>query len=128
MPDRRVAVAGPRRRVCGGPAQSRFPDDGVYRKSTDSAAMDCGRSAGEDDDRVPFRRADGYGARSPAVSVSVSVYRNGPLEPSQNRKEEPSLMSGRNLPFIGIPSCVRTLHERDFHTVNERYPNAVIDP
>ena len=36
-------------------------------------------------------------------------------------------MSGRNLPFIGIPSCVRTLNERDFHTVNERYPNAVID-
>jgi putative glutamine amidotransferase len=36
-------------------------------------------------------------------------------------------MSGRNLPFIGIPSCVRTWNERDFHTVNERYPNAVID-
>jgi len=36
-------------------------------------------------------------------------------------------MSGRNLPFIGIPSCVRTFNERDFHTVNERYPNAVID-
>ena len=36
-------------------------------------------------------------------------------------------MSGRTLPFIGIPSCVRTFNERDFHTVNERYPNAVID-
>lgn len=36
-------------------------------------------------------------------------------------------MSGRNLPFIGIPSCVRTIHERPFHTVSERYTSAVID-
>ncbi len=36
-------------------------------------------------------------------------------------------MSGRNLPLIGIPSCLRTINERAFHTVNERYPNAVID-
>ena len=36
-------------------------------------------------------------------------------------------MSGRTIPFIGIPSCVRTIHEREFHTVSERYPNAVID-
>jgi len=36
-------------------------------------------------------------------------------------------MSGRNLPFIGIPCCVRTINERDFHTVSDRYPNAVID-
>jgi putative glutamine amidotransferase len=36
-------------------------------------------------------------------------------------------MSGRTLPLIGIPSCVRSIHERAFHTVNERYPNAIID-
>jgi len=36
-------------------------------------------------------------------------------------------MSGRTLPLIGIPSCVRSIHERAFHTVNERYTNAVID-
>ena len=36
-------------------------------------------------------------------------------------------MSGRNLPLIGIPSCLRSINERAFHTVNERYPNAVID-
>src|SRR5579883_2832204 len=36
-------------------------------------------------------------------------------------------MSGRTIPFIGIPSCVRTLHERPFYTVADRYPNAVID-
>src|SRR5437016_6125965 len=36
-------------------------------------------------------------------------------------------MTGRNLPLIGIPSCLRSINERTFHTVNERYPNAVID-
>src|ERR1700736_3704341 len=36
-------------------------------------------------------------------------------------------MSGRHLPLIGIPSCLRSINERAFHTVNERYPNAVID-
>jgi putative glutamine amidotransferase len=36
-------------------------------------------------------------------------------------------MSGRHLPLIGIPSCLRSINERTFHTVNERYPNAVID-
>jgi putative glutamine amidotransferase len=36
-------------------------------------------------------------------------------------------MSGRNMPLVGIPCCLRTIHERTFHTVNERYPNAVID-
>lgn len=36
-------------------------------------------------------------------------------------------MSGRNLPFIGIPCCVRSIHERPFHTVSERYPSAVIE-
>ena len=36
-------------------------------------------------------------------------------------------MSGRNLPFIGIPCCFRCNDERYFHAVNERYPNAVVD-
>jgi len=36
-------------------------------------------------------------------------------------------MSGRNLPFIGIPSCVRTINERQFHTVNDRYTDAVVE-
>jgi putative glutamine amidotransferase len=36
-------------------------------------------------------------------------------------------MPGRNLPFIGIPSCVRTINERQFHTVNDRYTDAVIE-
>jgi putative glutamine amidotransferase len=37
------------------------------------------------------------------------------------------MMSGRNLPFVGIPCCVRTINEREFHTVAERYTSAVID-
>ena len=36
-------------------------------------------------------------------------------------------MSGRTLPFIGIPCCVRPIWERPFHTVSDRYPQAVID-
>src|SRR5436190_21400227 len=36
-------------------------------------------------------------------------------------------MSGRNLPIIGIPCCLRSIHERPFHTVSERYTQAVID-
>ena len=36
-------------------------------------------------------------------------------------------MPSRTLPLIGIPSCVRSIHERAFHTVNERYTSAVID-
>jgi putative glutamine amidotransferase len=36
-------------------------------------------------------------------------------------------MSGRNLPFIGIPCCLRLINERPFHTVSERYTSAVID-
>jgi putative glutamine amidotransferase len=36
-------------------------------------------------------------------------------------------MSGRQLPFIGIPCCLRSINERPFHTVSERYPNAIID-
>jgi putative glutamine amidotransferase len=37
------------------------------------------------------------------------------------------MMSGRNLPFVGIPCCVRTIWERPFHTVAGRYTDAVID-
>jgi putative glutamine amidotransferase len=36
------------------------------------------------------------------------------------------MMSGRNLPFIGIPCCVRQIWERPFHTVADRYTEAVI--
>ena len=36
-------------------------------------------------------------------------------------------MSGRHLPFIGIPCCLRSINERPFHTVSERYTHAVID-
>ena len=36
-------------------------------------------------------------------------------------------MPARILPMIGIPTCMRTVNERVFHGVNERYPNAVID-
>src|SRR5438046_10305144 len=36
-------------------------------------------------------------------------------------------MPSRTLPLIGIPSCVRSIHERAFHTVNERYTSAVIE-
>src|SRR5438552_1479581 len=37
------------------------------------------------------------------------------------------MMSGRNVPFIGIPCCLRQIHERPFHTVNDRYTQAIID-
>src|SRR5262249_40507333 len=40
---------------------------------------------------------------------------------------EPRLMSARPVPLIGIPACLRTVNERSFHGVSERYPNAVID-
>jgi putative glutamine amidotransferase len=33
----------------------------------------------------------------------------------------------RYLPLIGIPTCLRTVNERVFHGVNERYPSAVIE-
>ena len=36
-------------------------------------------------------------------------------------------MSGRNLPLIGIPSCLRSTDERYYHAVNERYPSAVVE-
>src|SRR5216684_415840 len=32
-----------------------------------------------------------------------------------------------HMPLIGIPTCLRTINERAFHGVNERYPSAVID-
>jgi len=32
-----------------------------------------------------------------------------------------------HMPLVGIPSCLRTVKERVFHGVNEKYPNAVID-
>jgi putative glutamine amidotransferase len=31
------------------------------------------------------------------------------------------------LPIVGIPACTRTINERVFHTVSEKYPNAVIE-
>jgi putative glutamine amidotransferase len=37
------------------------------------------------------------------------------------------MMSGRDLPFIGIPCCVRTIHERPFHTAAARYSDAIIE-
>src|SRR5271167_2430734 len=40
---------------------------------------------------------------------------------------ELSPMPPGHLPIIGIPTCMRTVNERVFHGVNERYPNAVID-
>ena len=36
-------------------------------------------------------------------------------------------MSGRSVPLIGIPACVRYQHERPVFTVVERYPSAVVD-
>src|SRR5258706_5398117 len=44
-----------------------------------------------------------------------------------NPSLELSLMPARHVPIIGIPTCMRTVNERVFHGVNERYPNAVID-
>ncbi|MGE5268799.1 MAG: gamma-glutamyl-gamma-aminobutyrate hydrolase family protein [Thiohalocapsa sp.] len=36
-------------------------------------------------------------------------------------------MSSHQPPFIGIPCCVRTIHERPFHTAAERYSDAIIE-
>lgn len=36
-------------------------------------------------------------------------------------------MPAPHTPLIGIPSCLRTVNERVFHSVNERYPNAIIE-
>ena len=37
------------------------------------------------------------------------------------------MMSGRKLPFIGIPCCIRQIHERPFHTASARYSDAIIE-
>jgi putative glutamine amidotransferase len=36
-------------------------------------------------------------------------------------------MPTRHLPIVGVPACVRTIDERVFHTVNEKYLKAVIE-
>jgi putative glutamine amidotransferase len=36
-------------------------------------------------------------------------------------------MSGRNVPFIGIPCCLRSINERVFHTASEKYPEALVN-
>jgi putative glutamine amidotransferase len=33
----------------------------------------------------------------------------------------------RDMPIVGIPTCLRKVNERTFYGVNDRYPNAVID-
>jgi putative glutamine amidotransferase len=44
-----------------------------------------------------------------------------------NTSPEPSYMPASRLPLVGIPTCFRTINERSFHGVNEKYPNAVIE-
>jgi putative glutamine amidotransferase len=36
-------------------------------------------------------------------------------------------MPSCRLPLVGIPTCLRTINERAFHGVNDRYPNAIIE-
>src|SRR5579884_1104501 len=36
-------------------------------------------------------------------------------------------MSGHHIPIVGIPTCIRSLHEQPFLTVRDRYPHAVVD-
>ncbi len=36
-------------------------------------------------------------------------------------------MSGRTIPLVGIPACVRTIHDRPFHAAADRYAQAVVD-
>ena len=36
-------------------------------------------------------------------------------------------MPVRNMPLVGIPTCLRKVNDRIFYGVNDRYPNAVID-
>ena len=36
-------------------------------------------------------------------------------------------MPVRDMPLVGIPTCLRKVNERIFYAVNDRYPNAVID-
>ena len=33
----------------------------------------------------------------------------------------------RDMPLVGIPTCLRKANERIFYGVNDRYPNAVIE-
>jgi putative glutamine amidotransferase len=33
----------------------------------------------------------------------------------------------RDMPLVGIPTCLRKVNDRTFYGVNDRYPNAVID-
>jgi putative glutamine amidotransferase len=35
-------------------------------------------------------------------------------------------MPARPSPIVGIPACMRTIKERVFHTVTDKYPNAII--
>ena len=35
-------------------------------------------------------------------------------------------MPARVMPIVGIPACTRTIKERVFHTVTDKYPNAVV--
>jgi putative glutamine amidotransferase len=44
-----------------------------------------------------------------------------------NTNLELTLMPFRPMPVIGIPTCLRTINERSFHGVNERYPSALIE-
>lgn len=36
-------------------------------------------------------------------------------------------MPSRQMPVIGIPACMRKINERLIHTVNDKYPSALID-
>lgn len=36
-------------------------------------------------------------------------------------------MSGRSVPVVGIPACIRQIHERPFHTTADRYCAAIVD-
>src|SRR5262249_37494756 len=36
-------------------------------------------------------------------------------------------MAACQMPLVGIPTCLRTVNERVFHGVNDRYPSAIID-
>ena len=36
-------------------------------------------------------------------------------------------MPSRQMPIIGIPACMRKINERVIHTVNDKYPSAIID-
>jgi hypothetical protein len=68
--------------------------------------------------------------------MSDSVWRSTPsclytriLMPPRaaNTSLELSLMPARHVSIVGIPTCMRTVNERVFHGVNERYPIAVVD-